>query len=65
MSFLTLTNMHVQLNARSLNCGSYSIAKTLLTARPVKLIDKHKFAKAAFNENSKTFFVHVAALKPS
>ena len=42
---------------------TYSTAEALSTTRRVELLDKHKFAKAALDENSETFVVHVAALE--
>lgn len=41
------------------------MAKALPIAKWVKLINKHKFAKAALDKNSKMFVMHVAILKAS
>lgn len=37
--------------------------RAILTASWVELIDKHKFVQVVFDEGSKTFVVHVSALK--
>ena len=42
---------------------SYTAAEALPTTSWVKLIDKREFAKSVFDENSKTFVVHVATLE--
>ena len=63
MTFLALSNAEIQFDTKSFTWRSYSIAKDLPTTRRVELIDKHKFAKAALDENSETFVVHVAALE--
>ncbi len=44
---------------------SYTTVKALPTTKQVELIDKKEFAKATLDENSKTFVVHIAALKAS
>ena len=41
---------------------SYTTAKALLTTQKIKLINKEKFAKAALDENIKTFVVHISFL---
>ncbi len=63
MSFLAFSNADIQFDAKSLTWRSYTAAEALPTARWVELIDKHEFAKAALDENSETFVVHVAALE--
>ena len=35
----------------------------MLNTKRVELIDKKEFVKAAFNENSETFVVHIATLE--
>lgn len=43
--------------------NSYTIAKTPPTTKQIKSINKKKFAKIVLNKESKTFVVHIAALK--
>ena len=62
MPFLALSNADIKFDTESFTWKSYSATKALLTTRQVELIDKHNFAKAALDENSETFVVHVAAL---
>ena len=61
--FLALSNADFQFEAERLTWRSYTAAEALLTARQMELIDKHEFADAVLDENSKTFVVHVAALE--
>ena len=63
MPFLVLSNEDIQLDIKSFAWRSYSTAKALPTARWVKLIDKHKFAKAALDKNSEMFVIYVTALE--
>ena len=63
MLFLALSNADIQFGAERLTWRSYTAAEALPTARQVEPIDKHEFAKAALDENSETFVVHVAALE--
>ena len=62
LSFLTLSNADVQFVKKELTWRSYTTAKALPTTKRVELIDKKEFAKAALDENSETFVVHVASL---
>ena len=62
MSFLTLSNVDVQFVEKELTWRSYTTAKALSTTKRVEIIDKKEFAKAALDENSETFVVHVASL---
>ena len=62
MSFLAISNADIQFGGERLTWRSYIAAQALPTARRIELIDKHKFAKTALNENFETFMVHVAAL---
>ncbi len=63
MYFLSLNNVDVEFaELGKLIWRSYIFAEALLTTSWVELIDKKKFAKAAINENSKTFVVHLSAL---
>ena len=48
---------------KKLTWRSYTAAEALPATKRVKLIDKKKFAKAALDEESKTFVMHVAALE--
>ena len=63
MFFLALSNADILFDTESFTWRSYSAAEALPTTMRVELIDKHKFAEVASNENSKTFIVHVAALE--
>ncbi len=63
MPFPAFSSADIQFGTERLTWKSYTAAELLLTARRVELIDKHEFAKAALDENSKTFVVHVAALE--
>ena len=62
MSFLTLSNADVWFVEKKLTWRSYTTAEALPTIKRVELINKKEFAKAALDENSETFVVHVAFL---
>ena len=62
MLFLTLSNADIQFVEKELTWRSYTTAKALLTTKRVELINKMEFAKAALDENSETFVVHVVPL---
>ena len=61
MPFLTLSNADVQFVEKELTWRSYTTAEALPTTKRVELINKKEFAKAALNEKSETFVVHVAS----
>ena len=61
--FLALRNADILFPTKSFIWRSYSVFELLSTARWVKLIDKHKFSRAALDEKSETFIIHVAAMK--
>ncbi len=63
MPFLAFSNADIQFGAEELTWRLYTATEALPTARKVELIDKHEFAKAALDENSETFVVHIAALE--
>ena len=63
MPFLTISNANIQFAAKKLTWRSYTAAKALPTTKRIELIDKKEFAKAALDEESETFVVHVAALE--
>ena len=63
MHFLTLSNTDIQFTEKELVWGSYTVAEALPTTKQVELIDKKEFAKAALDEESETFVMHVAALE--
>ena len=63
MPFLTLSNADIQFAAKELTWRSYTAAEALPTTKRVELIDKKEFAKAALDEESETFVMHVAALE--
>ena len=62
MPFLTLSNADVQFVEKELTWRSYTTAEALPTTKRVELINKKEFAKAALDENSETFVIHVASL---
>ena len=61
--FLILSNKNIQFSEKELTWRSYTTAEALPTTKQVELIDKKDFAKAAADEESKTFVVHIAVLK--
>ena len=63
MPFLALSNADIQFAEKELTWRFYTVAEALPTTKRVKLIDKKKFAKAALDEQSETFMVHIAALE--
>ena len=62
MPFLTLSNADVQFVEMEIIWRSYITAEALPTTKWVELINKKEFAKAALDEKSETFVVHVASL---
>lgn len=65
MLFLYLSNTNVYFDKKELTWRTYTVAETIPTSRRVELIDKYYFIKAALDENSETFVVHVVALEAS
>lgn len=63
--FFFLNNADFWFNIKEFTWKSYIAAETLFITTQTKLINKKKLAKAALNENSKTFMVYVAALEVS
>ena len=64
MPFLSLSNADVEFaELGKLTWRTYTAAEALPTTSRVKLINKREFARAALDENSETFVVHVAALE--
>lgn len=61
--FRAISNTNFQFDIKKFTWRSYIVAKALSTTSPVKLIDKKEFPKAALDENSETFIVHVSALE--
>ena len=61
ISFFTLSNANIQFTERKLVWRTYSAAKALPTTQRVEIIDKKKFAATVWNEEDKTFVVHMAA----
>ena len=62
MLFLTFSNVDVQFAQGELTWRSYTPAEALPTTKRVELINKKEFAKAALDENSEAFVIHVASL---
>ncbi len=64
MPFLSLSNANVKFaELGKLTWRTYTAAKALPTTSRVELINKREFARAALDENSETFVVHVSALE--
>ena len=63
MLFLTFNNADVSFLEQELTWKSYIIDKALPTPKQVELIEKKEFTKAALDEESETFVMHVAALE--
>ena len=58
-----MSNANIQFAEKEVTWRLYTIEETLPTTQKVKLIDKKKFVKAAMDEESESFVVHVAALE--
>lgn len=63
MSFLKLSNADMKFAAWEITWRSYTIIKKLLTVKPIKQIDKHKFTQIALEKNSEIFIIYVTALE--
>ena len=63
MPFLTFSNADIQFAVKELIWGFYTASEALPTIKQVEFIDKKEFAKAALDEEFKTFVMHVAALE--
>ena len=61
MPFLNLSNANIQFAKKELTWRSYTVAEALPTTKWVEIIDKKKFARAAFDENVKAFIMHVTS----
>ena len=62
MLFLILNNTDIQFAEKKLTWRSYIVVEVLPTTKRVEFINKKEFAKAALDENSKTFVVYVLSL---
>ncbi len=63
MPFLSFNNTDVEfVELKKLTWRSYTTVEALLTTSRMELIDKREFAKAAMDENSEAFVVHMSAL---
>lgn len=62
MFFLTLNNIDIQFNAKSLIGRSYTIIKVLTMIKQIELIVKHKFVQATLDKNFKIFIIYIVAL---
>lgn len=65
MPFLFFSSTDIQFDTEELTWRSYTIAKALPITKKVELIDKHKFAKTALDENLETFVIYVATQETS
>ncbi len=63
MPFLALSNANFQFSAEKLIWRTYTAAEALPTTSRVELIDKREFARAALDQNSEIFVVHVSVLE--
>ncbi len=64
MLFLSLSNANIEFaELGKLTWRTYTAAEGLPTTSRVELIDKREFARAALDENSETFVVHVSTLE--
>lgn len=63
MLFLILSNAEIQFDTRSFTWRTYNIADALLITKQVKLINKDKSIKVAFDKNSEMFIIHIIAFK--
>ena len=63
MPFFIFSNADIQFAKKELTWRFYTAAEALPTTKRVELIDRKKFAKAALDEESKTFVIHAAALE--
>ena len=63
MLFLTLSNADIQFAEKEITWRFYITKEVLPTTQTVELINKKEFSRAAFNEKSETFVVHIAALE--
>ena len=62
MPFLNFNNADVKFVEKELIWRFYTITEALSTTKRVELINKNEFAKAALDEISETFVVHVVSL---
>ncbi len=62
MLFLTMSNAHVDFQARDLKWRFHTTGNVLPTTRRVDLIGKKKFVIAALDPEHEVFIVYVAAL---
>lgn len=60
MFFLVLSNANVKFDSKKLFWRKYTIAKVMLTARQVKLIDKHRILEAVPNKALEIFLLYMA-----
>ena len=62
MPFLIFSNADVQFVEKEFTWRSYTTAKVLPTTKRIEFINKKEFAKAALDEKSETFVVHITSL---
>lgn len=63
MHFLKLNNGELKFLTEECIWKTYTVTKSVPTAKSVKVIDKDKFAKAALYKNFVTFVIYTFALK--
>ena len=62
MLFLFFSNINIQFVVKALIQRFYIIEKALTTTQKIELINKKEFAKAALDEEFKTFVIYIVAL---
>ena len=66
MFFHTLSRANIWFAKQKFVWRTYTVRKTLLTTKMIKIINKSEFATAALNKDNKIFVMHVSALaKPT
>lgn len=63
MCFLFFRKVNIKFGIEELTWKKYTIAEVMPIPRWVEVVNKHKFMKIALNKVSKTFVLHISALK--
>lgn len=61
--FISFSNWDSEFDTKKLILRLYTIAKAMLIAKIVELINKREFVEAVLEKNASNFVVHVAALE--
>ena len=62
MSFLTLSDTHIDFLDRKLQWRTYTTKKAFLTTKRIELVGKKKFVAAMLDLKSETFVIYVISL---